>query len=992
MDEPLLWSLFKINSSLIDLSGFVGIPILRGDFSGGYSSEYMEEISTGRWIHVIHSIGDFKNWSEGGFAFTSEQSPEFREKLRSSIEKARAHASSHGDFSHGMTIFFSSGWGEARAIEFDPTQASDWHVLSMDAYDSFILGGCEDANIKDIYWMQLQYDLVREQGFYFIGANGFLNLFQFWRETAHFFVPQHGTDIRPPVNINFATNYLLKARLEAYRAWDRRALPLPSGQHLTVMRMHPHKEFGDLEPVYAFYDGVRSAILLSALLINDTFPVWVRYECRNSDDISENALETFKALLSCSSRVFQYALRKLPPESQPIIIHLKAEFSDNDRQPIETLSDAEITQAINVRLDANARAAWVTLAPEWQLGLQRTDNFAEAAMTAATLSAAATLLNLPAPQDGVGFVRSILGGADARWRHAMEVTRTVEALKVHGLVNRFTAIPNSVSALVKTGLGWANRHRDQGAIIEGKEACRAFLDSQTALLLERLRESLRHYRRAPMLVAALKAIHSAQAEEQLWKNTARALRAIHGREGDHRNSLDRQMEVNAVLRASSILVELAQADCPLDEGRVVGTMDLIELQALAIILFLAADMIPALEGGRLKARFHISPTGDVLHDHEFADGTLRRTGEVVHEAQRDHAVKNYMRVVAPENEQSASPDGLEDAVLAEFGVGFDRYISLHRICGEIAIERGVDVFILRRSELIRELDRDTSGDDISALVDRMTLLLRPKWDDLPPGTSPRDFDLAKMDRRYSLIGRPIVNLDGDEDPSLVVAPAVIERSIIHNLSGMLSGSLQNEFWTTTPMQKFSSRRGEREGLRFNDKVAEALRALGLDAYPSAKPSWCFNHKNTPEVQALGDFDVLAFTPDGTRVWIVEAKDLKLCRTLGEAARRLSEYEGKLLPSGKPDKLLRHLRRLAYAREHIADLTKKFKLPQEPIVEGIMVVNAPQPIETLSPEQIPDARVVMLNRLGEVPWQHGWDKGRSRKGNSSTKGGRRQRRR
>jgi hypothetical protein len=56
-------------------------------------------------------------------------------------------------------------------------------------------------------------------------------------------------------------------------------------------------------------------------------------------------------------------------------------------------------------------------------------------------------------------------------------------------------------------------------------------------------------------------------------------------------------------------------------------------------------------------------------------------------------------------------------------------------------------------------------------------------------------------------------------------------------------------------------------------VADALRALKLRAWPSAKPSWCLNERATDELKVLGDIDVLAVSADGQHVWVVEAKDL-----------------------------------------------------------------------------------------------------------------------
>src|SRR3546814_17989896 len=87
---------------------------------------------------------------------------------------------------------------------------------------------------------------------------------------------------------------------------------------------------------------------------------------------------------------------------------------------------------------------------------------------------------------------------------------------------------------------------------------------------------------------------------------------------------------------------------------------------------------------------------------------------------------------------------------------------------------------------------------------------------------------------------------------------------------------------------------------FNEELARELISLGLEAHASAKLTLCLNHKGTDEVKRLGDVDVLVISPDQTRIWVIEAKDLKMCRTLGETARRLSEYQGKPKSNGKPE--------------------------------------------------------------------------------------------
>lgn len=241
----------------------------------------------------------------------------------------------------------------------------------------------------------------------------------------------------------------------------------------------------------------------------------------------------------------------------------------------------------------------------------------------------------------------------------------------------------------------------------------------------------------------------------------------------------------------------------------------------------------------------------------------------------------------------------------------------------------------------------------------------------PSGAAPGDFDLSKFDRRFSLIGRPVPALDTSDDPQLVLAAGAIERALFHNMSGALGWDLQNGFWQSPTMRKYASRQGAATGLAFNDRVAETLADLQLETWASAKPSWALNRRKTAEIEALGDVDVLVLCRRTNVVWVVEAKDLKLCRTLGEVARRLAEYRGHSDAKGRPDALLRHLRRVAYLQDHAIELIGRLRLAAAPRVCGVVLVKSPQPMSQVTIHPEADAKVVMLEDADTVPWADGW---------------------
>lgn len=57
--------------------------------------------------------------------------------------------------------------------------------------------------------------------------------------------------------------------------------------------------------------------------------------------------------------------------------------------------------------------------------------------------------------------------------------------------------------------------------------------------------------------------------------------------------------------------------------------------------------------------------------------------------------------------------------------------------------------------------------------------------------------------------------------------------------------------------------------------------------------------------------------------------------------------------------------VAYVRVRAADLARRLKLKQTPVVAGLFVVNAPQPTEAMVTDYKEDARIVILSDFDQV---------------------------
>jgi hypothetical protein len=737
-------------------------------------------------------------------------------------------------------------------------------------------------------------------------------------------------------------------------------------------------ERGDLSesvgPAYGSLDAAQAGQLIGAALSNDS-TWWI--EVDPGAGTSRNVFETWRGCLIWCSRIIapflaKYKLRAAPSNLR-IVVKLDS-FPSTGFYKDGIPSDTAIDAAIDVTVDKANRCASISFGLDWHKGFYRPDNYAEISLGTAFLEAVSSILDLNTDiSDLRQIVEQAAGSSDFRHRHAFEARNAIERLAASGLTKEFSAIPISAGAIAKCGTAWLAHSRANGPRIEGEEACITFLKAFQAERLDSLIKEIRRFNRQHFVMAMLEGMQNALASERHWRTSARALRAIHGVDRDFEVSLKQIAKINGVMRANSILAELASAECLIDGGFSPGTMDIEELQARALQYFQTGDLIPAILARRMEPTIHISPTGDVLYSHDFEDVTLKYGAQIRHARDRETASEEYLERFAGDS-PPIEPDQLfADAATAEYGLLAGLIRGLPYDLVDFCLADKSSTLVMPRNELIQRLNSlgHYKGHDASTAVNRLTLPSRASWTAYPEGTRPSDFDLARLDRRYSIIARPFIALSQENNPQVVIAPGIVERALIHNLSGAYTGNLQNEFWHTQEMRKFASESGRKIGLDFNAEVATAIESLGLRAWPSAAPSWCLNCKNTDDVKRLGDIDVLAISPDGSHVWVIEAKDLKMCRTLGESCRRLSDYQGILGKDGKPDQLLRHLNRVAFVRARASELRVRLRLTETPQVHGLVVVNSPQPMGQLAGEYNADSTVVMMDSLNQVPWNAGW---------------------
>ncbi|MAL11038.1 MAG: hypothetical protein CMF74_15405 [Maricaulis sp.] len=925
--------------------------------------EILSAMPSGYWMHLVQLIDGFDDWPEQAFASTTTLGETQVQTLRKSVTSTREWCEKQPGFIEGITVVLPCGVGRGFSlIQEAEDERESWASLFISASDALTIGLVEHGEFNDVWRLVKLADLTEAMGFQVFSANGWLNTFQWWKDNKFKLVPENQLDLAPPSLINFDTNLLLRTRLEAIKAADYRTLMHPTKGIRPVFRMSRSPRGADYDVLYADIEAIDILVPRAAARVGATV-WWIELETSEyGKRVPDEIFRTWDGLTHWAAKCLKHVSEQFQLGEDQIEIVLT--IAPSPPPPVRSADAISIEETVSLRCDPDGRSCKIELSADWHRFLFRPDNLAERHVAARFIEAYFRLIGIGT--DGVDFDQlalSAVGSPNYRWRHIIEAKTPVEHIKHSGLAGEFREISPSAGTLVQFSSCWKVRAREDGPRIEGRDDCLRFASQYYGHLLDTLITRARGYDREAILGYALAALQSAEGELSHWSATASAMRAIHGVEGDQELSMERRSEAYGVIRSSSIILEIAHSEAGKDGDRIPGHLDFEELQALALMVFEVADLNAGIAYNQIESRIHISPTGELLSNHEFEERTLQVSGQQINLRNRLTDAERY--IARFQEKETSEPEAtFSRAVEAEFGTPWEGVVDLSIASAHVADERREGILKLRKSELVAELAKfePLKGVDLAPAIDRLSMIRRPSWLERPNDWTPNDIDLGRLGRRFAPISRPIVPLDEDDDPLLLISPAAIFRSVMFSLGGAMDGSLQNEYWLSREMRHYSSNAGRLAGNRFNQRVADALSALGLEAQAEVKPSACLNVKATPEVKKLGDIDSLAIDRVANTVWIVEAKDLQVCRTLGEAARRLSDYRGLIDGRGQRDKLRRHLDRVSFIRANAHLLCKRLGLTSTPTVKGLVIVRAPQPFADMAVTVGEDARSVMFEEL------------------------------
>lgn len=945
-------------------------PLLRPKGEGGLLvGSTVREIDPGRYVHLVILVPPLNASGESGDEVAFATSMELSHLAMEEIREASQRTHTEPGFRQGISLVVSCGLGEA-SIFLGEEPPPQWEIEFLPIHDAITMGWMEDFNPIDLFRMADSKSVVEAAGIRLVNINGLLNLWAWANDLKGHLIP-HGElpesfrETNAPRMIMVQQNSLLKLRQEVYRRNHTMAAKTTDETWARVRRLADSVfEDDQRAPLYVEERALRTGSL-TAVYISDLCHWWI--DISSTSGNRPELFEHWRMVCSWLNRFVppvESAYEGSLPSSLKFHIHFE-QLIEVGHRSVQIPSSRELHDAFRVNVDEAKRTIAIVVGGAFDSALASPDNIAETALVEAMLRGFCMLTGWDLGSSAeLALLARINPSPHARSRHIMQAHNFRDMIQF-GIGNPI-CVHLMDDAVARVGI--AQRvQTDVGAEILGRQECTAFLNQAVTLTLRELCAQLHSFNRRQFIEEVLRCHEEAVISRDHWRRTAHAVTALHG-DSAIRTVAEHMGEMTACRISARILIEAAVCECPMEGGLRPGELDVSRAMARVIFAFHIGGWSDAIHWGAIAPKVRITPIGDIHVDHTFMDSVYTPFTQGGSTREVRDAVDSYAEVYSELKPAKSITDVFEQKFLnaweQEFGVALDVLRRFVDELEDLGVKRNALWFELSRSELLAILSECAGRElrDVTATVDRLILPARNNWGETSRDFRDKDWHPWRFRRRLSLVRRPLIALDGSEDPRILVAPAVVREALYILLRSCHVGETPDWQVSSRLMRKWIGDTNNVTRTAFNGFVASQLRDLGWKSDSDYKISRLLG---VPLDRDYGDVDALAWDPKSGLVLAIECKDLHFHKTLGEVAEQLSDFRGETRADGKRDLLRKHLDRIITMQNHKSAIRKRLALEADPQIEAYVVFKNPVPMEFSWPETMPTVKPLLANQLGTL---------------------------
>lgn len=905
-------------------------------------------VDPGRILQILFVLDDLEGFETGGFSQPNPRPNDLADAIETMIGIAHDHATAADDFRDGLTLIVVCGIGRPTNHAMPEKRWSGWRTEIIGAADLETLTQLRGFGPRTLWQLLEAKDRMSVQGARLYLPAGLLQLVGQTRGLEghlvdHGQLPDGCLDEDKTIVIQGDPYALLRVRHEAAENWDLHVVRDVDGRAIKVSRENL--------PIFDEDRGAQSYIE-EELPLRGVFETerrsWWWLVDTDSEDISARHYrwQTLATWVARTAPVLEARFPDLPDGP----IEWRARF-DADLQPAridEGAIDLEQARAcLTASGEPGSRILHTRATAEYEKAFSAYENLAEQALVEALIKAVALMAGSPLSVDDLQDIAGeIIPGPHARQTHAFRHLGFRDYVR-SSLAVSTTRIELEDDATSRVGVGWMARERSQGAWIEGKAECRAYLNKLVTCLEDAVIADLRTFDRRKMIEALLRNHETGALDTEDWKRTAAANLALHEDKLAVLRTLgERESKLSAVSLTCRILLEIAACECPLEGGLTPGKLDLSRLMSRTSQIFHFGGDSDAVHWDAMSPRIRVTPLGDVHANRDFVDAIVEPYGRRNADIRFEDAVDDYERHFeipepTPAGQSVFEPEFLV-ALEETLGAPYAAFRIFLEFLEDMGVKAGRAILLVKRSQLlavktdIGELDTAQAR----AVIDALTFIVTPGYRKLPPGYVGADRHPWRFRRQLSVLRRPLIPVDDGEDPLIAAAPALVRQAWIYLINNYHRGDFADGH-LGPKLANWKKKTSHQRGQAFTQKVADRLSAAGWTTYPELKMTKLLKRGLERD---YGDIDVLAYHPKSGRALAIECKDVQYRKTYGEVAEQLADFRGGLNAKGKPDYLLRHLDRMELTLANLDAVRGFLGVADLASVESHLVFRNPAPMK------------------------------------------------